>query len=330
MKQVVIAALLVFTATAAAAQTPALRANITVSSDLVRIGDLVDNVSTARARIAVFRAPDLGETGAVPTSRVLEALRAHDVLAVQTGGASEVAVTRASRAISSAEIRTRIAEVLSDRLRVVDARNIAVMLDNPVQSIHLNPSAAGPLMPERITLDRGGRFDIVFKNDDDQPIRITGAAHEAYDTLVATRTLNRGEILRNSDVTIEKRAKGEVQGEPIRDPSVAIGMALQQPMRPGQPIRNADIAKPQLVKRGEPVVLHYGVPGIALTVRGKAEDGGALGDTVNIMNIQSKRVVQGVVTGPGQVLVESLTPRITSAAANRASVQQYSALAAGR
>jgi len=330
MKQLVIAALFAFTATAAAAQTPALRTGITVSSDIVRIGDLVENVSTAKARIAVFRAPDLGETGSVPTALVLEALRPHDVLAVQTGGASEISVTRASRAISSAEIRTRIAEVLSGRLRVTDARNIAVMLDNPTQSIHLDPSEVGPLMPQRINLDRGGRFDIVIRNNDDQPVRITGVAHEAYDTLVATRALSRGEILRNSDVTIEKRSKSEVQGEPIREPSVAVGMALQQPMRPGQPIRSADIAKPQLVKRGVPVVLHYGVPGIALTVRGKAEDAGALGDTVNVMNIQSKRVVQGVVTGPGQVTVESLTPRITSAAANRASVQQYSALAAAR
>ncbi|ARQ00801.1 flagellar basal body P-ring formation chaperone FlgA [Pseudorhodoplanes sinuspersici] len=330
MKRLAILALFAFTATAAAAQTPVLRASVEVSSDLVRIGDLVENASPFKAKIAVFRAPDLGETGTVPTARVLEALRPHDVLGVNTGGLSQISVTRASRIIEATEIRSRIAELLSARMRIADPTNVAIIADTPLQSIHVDPSETGPLMPLRISLERSGRFDIEFKTDDEKPARITGTAGEAYDTLVATRTLNRGDILRASDVTIEKRSKAETQGEPIRDPAAAIGMAIQQALRPGQPIRSGDLAKPLLVKRGEPVVLHYQVPGITLTVRGKAEDGGALGDTVNITNVQSKRTVQGVVSGHGQVTVTSLTPRVVSATINQASHQQVSALAAGR
>jgi flagella basal body P-ring formation protein FlgA len=330
MKRLAIAALFAFTATAAAAQTPVLRANVEVSSDLVRIGDLIENASPFKARIAVFRAPDLGETGTVPTARVLEALRPHDILAVNTGGLPQISVTRASRVIGAAEIRRRIAELLSERMRIANPANIAVIPDTPLQAIHVDPSETGPLTPLRISLERGGRFDIAFKTDDDMPIRITGAASEAYDTLVATRTLNRGEILRSSDVAIEKRSKMEIQGEPIQDPAAAIGMAIQQALRVGQPIRSGDLTRPQLVKRGEPVVLHYQVPGINLTVRGKAEDGGALGDNVNITNVQSKRSVQGIVSGHGQVTVTSLTPRVASATINQASPQQVSALAAGR
>lgn len=330
MKRLAIAALFAFTATAAAAQTPVLRANVEVTGDLVRIGDLIENASAFKARIAVFRAPDLGETGTVPTARVLEALRPHDVLAVNTGGLSQISVTRASRVIGATEIRHRIAELLSERMRIADPANIAIILDTPLQAIHVDPSETGPLMPLRINLERGGRFDIAFKTDDDKPTRITGAASEAYDALVATRTLNRGDILRDSDVTIEKRSKTEIQGEAMRDPAAAIGMAIQQALRPGQPIRSGDLAKPLLVKRGEPVVLHYQVPGINLTVRGKAEDGGAIGDIVNITNVQSKRTVQGVVSGHGQVTVTSLAPRVTSASINQTSHQQVSALAAGR
>ena len=90
-------------------------------------------------------------------------------------------------------------------------------------------------------------------------------------------------------------------------------MALQQNVRAGQVIRSTDLARPQLVKRNEPVLIVYEVPGIVLTARGKAEEVGSLGDTVNVLNVQSKRVIQGVVTGPGQVTVTSLTPRIVSA-----------------
>jgi flagellar basal body P-ring formation protein FlgA len=51
------------TATAQEAR-PALRANVTVTGDIVRIGDLVDNAG-AVAEVPIFRAPDLGTRGAV-------------------------------------------------------------------------------------------------------------------------------------------------------------------------------------------------------------------------------------------------------------------------
>ena len=44
-------------------------------------------------------------------------------------------------------------------------------------------------------------------------------------------------------------------------------------------------------------------------MRGQAHDAGALGDTINVLNEQSKRVVQGVVSGPGRVTVRAVTTR---------------------
>jgi flagella basal body P-ring formation protein FlgA len=42
---------------------------------------------------------------------------------------------------------------------------------------------------------------------------------------------------------------------------------------------------------------------------------------INITNVQSKRIIQGIVTGPGQVTVTSLTPRVATAA-NLSATQQ--------
>jgi flagella basal body P-ring formation protein FlgA len=46
---------------------PVLRANVTVLGDLVRIGDVIDNAGSS-AQIAIYRAPDLGTTGSLPTT----------------------------------------------------------------------------------------------------------------------------------------------------------------------------------------------------------------------------------------------------------------------
>src|SRR4030095_15801505 len=77
------------TAQSAEPAAPRLKELVTISSEIVRIGDLVDNAGTA-ANVAVFRAPDLGQTGTVPAARVAEALRPHDVTRMETGGLAEV------------------------------------------------------------------------------------------------------------------------------------------------------------------------------------------------------------------------------------------------
>ena len=61
--------------------------------------------------------------------------------------------------------------------------------------------------------------------------------------------------------------------------------------------------KPDLVQRNETVTLVYEVPGVVLTLRGKAIEGGAEGDTISVINEQSKRIVQGAIVGPGRVAI---------------------------
>jgi flagellar basal body P-ring formation protein FlgA len=109
-------ALLVATAVTALAQSsndviaaPVLRANVVVADDLVRIGDVIDNAGTA-AQIAIYRAPDLGTTGSLPTAQLLTALQAHQVIGVDTRDIKAVSVTRLSRSrprTSSLRSRTR-------------------------------------------------------------------------------------------------------------------------------------------------------------------------------------------------------------------------------
>ncbi len=305
-------AVIAIATTSAGAQTPSLRPTVLVSGDLVRIGDLVSNVASDKAAIAVFRAPDLGQTGSVRIADVIEALRPHDI-GVEADGLSEVSVTRASRMIGANEIKRRVAEIAAERLRIAGTADVAVVLDAPAPTLHLDPSESGPLIPVRMTLDpRSGRFDMMLRSGASQ-VRITGSAQETYETVVLARPTTRGDVLRDSDVTVERRPKSEVQADAVRDPSAAIGMALQQTLRAGHVIRSTDLSRPQLVKRNEPVMIVYEVPGIVLTARGKAEESGSLGDTINVLNVQSKRVIQGVVTGAGQITVTSLTPRIVSA-----------------
>jgi flagellar basal body P-ring formation protein FlgA len=113
-------------------------------------------------------------------------------------------------------------------------------------------------------------------------------------------------------LTTVRRPKAE--GAVITDPRAAAGLAARHQLRPGQPLHDGDLMKPALVQRNDVVTIFYEAPGISLTLRGQAQDGGALGDTINVMNVQSKRLVQGVVTGPGRVTVAAMPARVVESA----------------
>ena len=77
---------------------PLLRSEAIVTGDIVRIGDLVEHAGIV-ANVPIFRAPDLGSTGTVSAEAVIEAVRNHSLIGLDTGDLSEVVVTRASRVI---------------------------------------------------------------------------------------------------------------------------------------------------------------------------------------------------------------------------------------
>ena len=74
----------------------------------------------------------------------------------------------------------------------------------------------------------------------------------------------------------------------------------------------ADLGKPDLVQRDDNVTLIYESAGIYLTVRGKAVDSGTEGDTVTVLNLQSKRTVTGTVIGRDQVAIAIAGPRLSA------------------
>lgn len=311
-------AVLLVLGSGAAAQTPApapaLKANVTVTSDVVRIGDLVENAGPV-ADVPIFRAPDLGTTGAVATDRILEAIRPHQLIGIDTRGLADVIVTRASRPITAREISGRIAQALAGQYGFGDARNMLVNFDGDVHTLQVELNAAGALRVVTLSYDpRTTRFDVTFDLPGSIELRrqgahYTGTAVESVDAITVDRPVEHGEVLKASDLTVVRRPK--VEGSALlTDMDAVIGLAARHQLRPGQPLAAADLMKPQIVQRNDTVTIVYQAPGLTLTLRGQAQDAGALGDSIGVLNVESKRVVQAVVSGPSRVTVGPIITRV--------------------
>src|SRR5271169_5048754 len=110
---------------------PVFKASVIVSSDVVRIGDLVENAGPV-ADVPIFRAPDLGTTGAVATDRIVDAIRPHQLIDIDT---------RASRTIDTQEISGSVALALAGQYGFGEAHNIFVRFDGDVRTLQVEPSA---------------------------------------------------------------------------------------------------------------------------------------------------------------------------------------------
>ena len=300
--------------TPAPAPLPALKASVTVSSDIVTIGDLVENAGPV-ADVPIFRAPDLGTTGAVATDRILDAIRPHQLIGIDTRGLAEVTVTRASRAIPVREISARIAQAMSGQYGFGNARDVLINFDGDVRTLQIEPNMTGELQVLALSYDpRTTRFDVTFDMPESialhrQPARYTGTAIETVNAIAVDRPIERGELLKASDLTMVRRPKAEA-GTALTDGNAAVGLAARHALRPDQPLAAADLMKPEIVARNDSVTIIYQVPGVTLTLRGEAKDAGAIGDTISVINTETKRVMQAVVSGPDRVTVGPVTAQV--------------------
>jgi flagella basal body P-ring formation protein FlgA len=295
---------------------PKLKAEAVVTGDVVRVGDLVANAGII-ANVPIFRAPDLGSTGSVPAEAVVEAVRRHALVGLDTGGLGEVTVTRASRAIPIGDIEHCIALALSAQYALGKVDDISLTFDRELRTQHVEPDAKGEPRVARLSYDAGSRrfyavVELPGGSNVHASLRLYGRAIVTKKVVVLAKPVARGAIIRDTDVAIERRPRAEIGHDVVTDRDQAVGLAARHALEAGQPLRAAELMKPEVVQRNEQVTLVYEVPGIILTVRGKAVEGGAEGDVISVLNEQSKRTVQGVIAGPGRVVVDARTPRMAA------------------
>jgi flagella basal body P-ring formation protein FlgA len=186
-----------------------------------------------------------------------------------------------------------------------------------MRSIYVDPLSVGEPRVTHIDYDtRSTRFDATIEIPSDSAkrsvLRITGRAIPTVEVVTIGRTVERGNILKDADIVMERRPRSEVGRDAISKRADVIGMAARGAMQGGRPLRAADLMKPDLVLRNQAVTLVYEAPGMVLTIRGKANEGGAEGDVISVLNEQSKRVVQGMIIGPGRVAITAGSPRLAA------------------
>ena len=150
-----------------------------------------------------------------------------------------------------------------------------------------------------------GRFSVRVRCDGARPwsVYITVTVQSEVSVVTTRRSLPRGHIITAGDVITRRVLRSPIRQSVIRSSHEAEGMALKRAVGSGVELSVALLKKPQIIKTGEQALITVSSQGLNVRVTGKALQHGAVGDTIRVLNLSSKKTIYGRVEPDGSISV---------------------------
>ncbi len=291
-----------FVPTQAAAAS--LRPLATVDAEIVRVGDLFDDAGPA-ADTPLLRAPAPGRRYVLEAVWLAETARVHHVAWRPQHRFERVVVERLGRVVPGAEILAAVQTALE---AAGAPKNAQLELGGRAPDAALALDAQPTLDVQSLAFDPpSGRFSAVVVagggHASAQRIALAGRLVATRAVPVLRRPLGAGEVIRKDDLAWVQLRADAIKPEIALDPDKLVGQSPRQRLAANQPIKEADVRPPLLVARNGAVTVLLRSGNMSLSAQGKSLDDGARGETVRVLNLQSRRTIEAQVTGPDTVAV---------------------------
>ncbi|PKU26010.1 flagellar basal body P-ring formation chaperone FlgA [Telmatospirillum siberiense] len=281
-----------------------LRPNVVVDGEVLKLGDLFDNVG-AKAEVAIARSPAPGRRATLDADWLQRVAMMNGLDWRPQNAFEQAVVERAGVTLTHDQIEAELLSALAGQGVAGDCQ------------IELANRAAQIVVPVGVDLrigvrdlfydSRYKRFTATVEVPANSPsatrLRVTGRVFQTIDIPVLNRQATRGDVITQRDLTWMKMREDVVRRDVAIDPTQIVGMTPRQTIRSGQMVSTADLQKPVAVARGALVtmVLKYG--SMSLSTQGHAVEQGSVGDLIRVTNSHSNLTVEGRIEGPNVVSV---------------------------
>ncbi|MDP3935613.1 MAG: flagellar basal body P-ring formation chaperone FlgA, partial [Alphaproteobacteria bacterium] len=121
---------------------------------------------------------------------------------------------------------------------------------------------------------------------------------------VLNKQLDSGEIIEKEDLEFKDFPSHKVTKYMIQDDKELVGKTLRRKsVKAGDMLSVHDVISPIIVKRGDLVTMKVETQTVVVATRGKAQGNAAVGQSVQVMNLESKRLIEGVVKDSQTVII---------------------------
>ncbi|MEQ1875051.1 MAG: flagellar basal body P-ring formation chaperone FlgA [Bdellovibrionia bacterium] len=317
MKTVFVSLLLLGFVNAWAAEVSiSVRPQTLIRGETLTLGDIavfegfsLPEASTLK-KIALGNAPAFGEKRNYSNQALTEILRAHLKSSEAAGERhiklqipSEVSVEGGGLAVSSQAVRANLQEGLkklcdSCEYKIEDLRLPELPAFPPKSEWSVRADYQKLRGPFNIPLE------IINPAGEKSVFWVTGRLSVWKRVPVAARLLSQQDRIEPSDI---KWLKREITFLPDTTPSeqeITQAGQLKTAVGPEQVILQSHLLRKRALNRGEIVTLTTGTTVWNLTLKGVAQEPGYVGDTVRVLNTETKKVVMGRVVAQGVVEVK--------------------------
>ena len=297
---------------AAAAAT--LRTTTLLHAPIVRVSDLFDDAGHNADRV-LGTAPGPGGRIVVEAAQLGAIARQFDVDWRPASSGDRAVLERPGRMLPREDVLAAVRTAL-----IAAGASVDCAIELPGFTPPLTPAEAAPhATATQLDYDAAsGRFATVLSvtGAGMEPInvRIAGHVDDTVELPVASTRLLPGAVLREQDVHMARVLVAMVHGEVARATGDAVGMQMRRAVPAGQPLPVADLMRPAMVVRGASVQMLLQTAGLSLVAQGVAQETGATGERIRVLNPTSRALVEAEVIGPGRVRVRPETTPVAVAA----------------
>ena len=121
--------------------------------------------------------------------------------------------------------------------------------------------------------------------------------------LVSRHSLEKGHIITPDDLNQQRININTLSYGFIEDDDRILGMELKRPLKSGDPMRLSYLKYPDIVQKGQLVVVSKQSALLSVETEGVALGDGHLGERIRVRNQRSKRIVDAKVIAPGKVAI---------------------------
>lgn len=123
--------------------------------------------------------------------------------------------------------------------------------------------------------------------------------------VVAARPLARGQLLTAEDIAVEQRAVADASEIFFSTPDSVVGKTITRNAPVGVSLTQDMLKVPRAVKRGDIVTLAMSAGPVSVRMQGTAMKDGVVGERIPVRNKSSSRIVEGIVSEAGVVVVQA-------------------------
>jgi len=151
-----------------------------------------------------------------------------------------------------------------------------------------------------------GRVTVGVKCTDSKPwslnVPVTISIYKQV--LVSSRQIQKGTLLSVVDLKLAKHNLAKLSHGYFETLDQGVGMKVKRRISAGSVLTPGMLKRPQLISRGQTVTILAQSGNMQVRMMGKALASGAVGERIKVVNTKSRRKLEGIVTGAGEVKIE--------------------------